>query len=686
MKKKKEEDDVRRKEQAAALAVRKVIQKVRVATPETYDKLRTDLEEAQATHLEALGSQAEKVSQEAEQTLQQAQKRIDEINEKRAEDERRRIEDEKRTKEESEKVERLLAAMTEDVSKAEERVKEAQDAGKTASELGPDGNMPEALIGAAETAEKAIETVREVLEQTSKSLVDRQEEMGENDASRRVKRDVGELHGKVASGRRALDKLASSLKASREKASRKAAALKKEQERKDQFDKHDNDKDGQLNRMEIMAFSKSVHEFELPEEVLNNIMRILEPVSLDKFLSLHQKVAIAKSEAQARVERKEQELRRQALEAQRQAVQKVVDEADEFLDAAEETLNRTEGKARPILGSRDSRDRDSRDSSGLSATEIREVAAAADELVKQAGNELTQALGKLKKVEDDCQPTPELHDIERREVPRLKQRHARSQVRCEKILTAVKAAQEKAVRKAYAELESQRAECVKAMRAFMNSKGKNGEQFFADIDGGAALKEGKFVELLKSLPDMTFEDGEAEKMFRHIAGEEEEEISKEKFLEHIRLYYKCVKSTVLSEDVSIRSKTIRRLEVGEVLEALEGPSREEGANVQRVRCLCVQDEATGWATIAGNQGTAFLEPGGNIYSCVKETVLTDGLSVQDSKTIRRIGKGELIEVLEFTKKSDSLDIKRVKGKAKLDGATGWITTCGNQGTTYLEPC
>jgi len=545
--------------------------------------------------------------------------------------------------------------------------------------------LPEALIGAAETAEKTIETVREVLEQTSKSLVDRQEDMGENDASRRVKRDVGELHGKVASGRRALDKLASSLKASREKATRKAAALKKEQERKEQFDKHDSDKDGQLNRMEILAFSKSVHELELPEEALDKIMRILEPVSLDKFLSLHQKVAIAKSEAQARIERKEQELRRQALEAQRQAVQKVVDEADEFLDAAEQTLNQTEGKARPILGLRDSRDRDSQDSSGLSATEIREVAAAADELVKQAGNELMQALGKLKKVEDDCQPTPELHDIERREVPRLKQRHSRSQVRCEKILAAVKAAQEKAVQKAYAELESQRAECVKAMRALMNSKGKNGVQFFADIDGDAALKEGKFVELLKGLPDMTFEDGEAEKIFRHIAGEEEE-ISKEKFLEHIRLYYKCVKSTVLSEDVSIRSKTIRRLEVGEVLEALEGPAKEEGANVNRVRCLCVQDEATGWATIAGNQGTAFLEPGGNIYSCVKETVLTDGLSVQDSKTIRRIGKGELIEVLEFTKKSDSLDIKRVKGKAKLDGAIGWITVCGNQGTCYLEPC
>jgi len=128
------------------------------------------------------------------------------------------------------------------------------------------------------------------------------------------------------------------------------------------------------------------------------------------------------------------------------------------------------------------------------------------------------------------------------------------------------------------------------------------------------------------------------------------------------------------------------LDQGEVLECLEGPSKEEGANVQRVRCQAVNDDVSGWVTIAGNQGTPFLEVGGNMYTVVKETILTDGLSVEDSKTIRRVTKGEMIEVLEFAKKDATVDVKRIRGKARLDGVTGWITLSGNQGTKFLEPC
>jgi len=123
-----------------------------------------------------------------------------------------------------------------------------------------------------------------------------------------------------------------------------------------------------------------------------------------------------------------------------------------------------------------------------------------------------------------------------------------------------------------------------------------------------------------------------------------------------------------------------------VLEAVEGPTKEEGAGVQRVKCQAVSDAALGWVTIAGNQGTPFLEPGGNIYTCVKETAFTDGLSVRDSKTIRKLMKGEIIEVLEFSKKDETVGVMRVKAKAKQDGVTGWVTLAGNQGTSYLEAC
>jgi len=122
------------------------------------------------------------------------------------------------------------------------------------------------------------------------------------------------------------------------------------------------------------------------------------------------------------------------------------------------------------------------------------------------------------------------------------------------------------------------------------------------------------------------------------------------------------------------------------MEALEGPTTEEGMKIQRVKCMYVVDESVGFATIAGNQGTPFLEPGGNFMKVVKATVLTDGLSISDSKTIRKLSEGEVIEVLQFQTKDESVGVKRIKGKAKQDKATGWITVSGNQGTNFLEMC
>lgn len=294
---------------------------------------------------------------------------------------------------------------------------------------------------------------------------------------------------------------------------------------------------------------------------------------------------------------------------------------------------------------------------------------------------------KLKKIEEESASDENLKNFEKNEVPKLKHRNAKVESRIEKTNASAKAATEKAVRKAYAEIEQLRAEVVTVIRATMSKDAKTGDQFFEGVNGGETITSEKFVACLEGLVSETFKlaDGQGQKVFQHIVAEGDG-ITKAQFLEVIRMFYKCVKGTVLTETISIKSKTVRRLETGEVLEALEGPSIEEGANVQRVRCQAVNDDAGGWVTIQGNQGTPFLEPGGNLYTAVKETVLTDGLSVQDSKTIRRISKGEIVEVVEFAKKDDSVGVKRIKAKAKIDGATGWITLSGNQGTSFLEPC
>ena len=116
----------------------------------------------------------------------------------------------------------------------------------------------------------------------------------------------------------------------------------------------------------------------------------------------------------------------------------------------------------------------------------------------------------------------------------------------------------------------------------------------------------------------------------------------------------------------------------QVLEAVSVPVLEEATRVMRVRCMSMSDALSGWVTVAGNQGTCFLEPGGNLYSCVRDTEINEEVELE-SPVIRRLMKGEVVEVLEFS------DKRRIKGKAKQDGAVGFISLQA-QGAVLLEPC
>merc|ERR1719174_3411062 len=119
----------------------------------------------------------------------------------------------------------------------------------------------------------------------------------------KIKRELWDLAGQLQKGRQEANKVAAAAKAAHEKATRKAAALKKEKDQKDQFAKYDADADGNLNRSEVMTFAKSEYDFEPAEDVLDKIMRSLEPVNYGKFPRLRSSVAIAKSEVKARQKR-----------------------------------------------------------------------------------------------------------------------------------------------------------------------------------------------------------------------------------------------------------------------------------------------------------------------------------------------------------------------------------------------
>jgi len=72
--------------------------------------------------------------------------------------------------------------------------------------------------------------------------------------------------------------------------------------------------------------------------------------------------------------------------------------------------------------------------------------------------------------------------------------------------------------------------------------------------------------------------------------------------------YKCVNTIAMQDALDVgTANSVRKIDAGEILELLDGPLAEKEVGVMRIRCRADRDGATGWMTISGNQGKAYLE-------------------------------------------------------------------------------
>jgi len=127
------------------------------------------------------------------------------------------------------------------------------------------------------------------------------------------------------------------------------------------------------------------------------------------------------------------------------------------------------------------------------------------------------------------------------------------------------------------------------------------------------------------------------------------------------------------------SEVVRTLAKGEALEVLEGPKEEKFEAVVRVKGKALSDGTVGWATMRDKA----LKPWAPCYKCVSGTLMQDALIAKAAQTVRKVEAGEIVEVLEGPALETDLGVLRIRGRAERDGATGWITLKGNQGTTFL---
>merc|ERR1719327_50896 len=329
-------------------------------------------------------------------------------------------------------------------------------------------------------------------------------------------------------------------------------------------------------------------------------------------------IAIAKSEAKARERRKQLEEKKALFGEAAAGASETLKEIDEAVASVDATAKTIADETSPSKGSHELR------------AAIEKAEAEADKLKGL----LAEGSKKLESAQSVCGEDEEMKSFARAEVTRMQTRLSMAKERLQKVDAAVKKAKDVAVRISHAEIEELRTKVCTGITALAKD-GKTREAIFDDVNGGNAVTRAKFAEFVAGIADLIDSPltTEAGRLFDSLVVDGES-LSQEVFLRSFRSFYKVVKATVLSETVSIKSKTVRRLDAGEPLEVLEGPMTDEGVDVQRVKCRAPKDAAEGWVTLSGNQGTVFLEPGGNLYACMKETSMTDELSVASAKIIR----------------------------------------------------
>lgn len=122
-------------------------------------------------------------------------------------------------------------------------------------------------------------------------------------------------------------------------------------------------------------------------------------------------------------------------------------------------------------------------------------------------------------------------------------------------------------------------------------------------------------------------------------------------------------------------KPIRKLDVGETLEIVEGPMEDSKRSLVRCKAKTKKDNQEGWVTIKGNQGTVYAEESDKHYVCLQSVTLESRHST-GSTALRVMEKGEIFEARDNPKPETKDGENRVKGRNLTTGSVGWFTLTG----------
>jgi hypothetical protein len=154
----------------------------------------------------------------------------------------------------------------------------------------------------------------------------------------------------------------------------------------------------------------------------------------------------------------------------------------------------------------------------------------------------------------------------------------------------------------------------------------------------------------------------------------------------LQSYYSCIKEISLTAEFEVQSaKKLRKIVVGEPLEAIGPVKKDSGLGLERVQCRCLKDGVTGWATVKSQSGTTYLSSTEKPYLWCTDSMKLYKEQRLDSKTVRALGPGEVVELVQGPMQESVVAGQRVRGMACHEGTQGWLQIKDKGGNILAKP-
>lgn len=186
-------------------------------------------------------------------------------------------------------------------------------------------------------------------------------------------------------------------------------------------------------------------------------------------------------------------------------------------------------------------------------------------------------------------------------------------------------------------------------------------------------------------PDVTAE--QAALAFKTIAPQG---LSRRVLAAALRRFLCCVKEISITDCCEIAAakkvkvgEKVRKLEVGEVVEAL-GPPQTDSLGLERVECRVLRDGSVGWVTIKSKSGTLYMERAARPYLWCSETLPLYAEKSVGSRKLREVCPGEVLELIQGPEEDSLHGDQRVRGMACHEGTQGWLQIRDKSGSALAK--